>query len=254
MCTVTWWLAPDGKGYEVFFNRDELRTRGPATPPTLAEKNGVPYLAPKDADFGGTWLLINAHGVTLGLVNHYPLEPKNPPSRPISRGLLARDLADCADLANLRERLTQLKLRRYGAFFLFACARAEKPRKWTWDTKTLLEDPAADPLPFLTSSSFRTEDVRRHRRDYFAKNWAAKNQLDPANLWQFHLWHDADKSAFGVLMDRGDARTVSFSHITVGRGLEAVFAYQARNADGTLAEPATQRLPLLAQPTPATAQ
>ncbi len=70
MCTVTWLQNADG--YEVFCNRDELKTRKPALPPAYAERNGVRYLAPIDLDGGGSWFGVNEFGVTLCLVNHYP--------------------------------------------------------------------------------------------------------------------------------------------------------------------------------------
>jgi hypothetical protein len=54
MCTVSWWREPDS--YTVFFNRDELKTRSRALPPTIQQQNGVRYIAPTDADGGGTWL------------------------------------------------------------------------------------------------------------------------------------------------------------------------------------------------------
>jgi len=250
MCTITWWLAPDGAGYEVFFNRDERRTRQPAAPPSLARRLEVDYLAPTDADFRGTWLLVNNHGLTLAFINHYPANPK-PSQKPArSRGMLARDLADAASIAEVRARLAQVKLGHYGAFFIFVFERGQKPVKWTWDTRNLLENPAAEPLPFFTSSSFRSEDIRRHRRKFFAENWAQKNRLDSAGLAEFHLQTEPARPAFGVLMDRADARTVSFSHITVGPGQEVVFSYQARSpANGSLFEsPLTWHLPLTAQP------
>ncbi len=237
MCTITWWLDPDGAGYEVFFNRDERRSRQPALPPNAARRLEVNYLAPTDADFRGTWILVNAHGLTVAMINHYPADPKTPQKPARSRGMLTRDLADSASIAEVRERLAKAKLQHYGAFNLFVFEPGEKPVKWTWDTRALLEDPAAEPLPFFTSSSFRSEDIRRQRRELFAKNWAAKNQLTPAGLAQFHLHREPERPAFGVLMDRSEARTVSVSHITVSPGGEAVFSYQVRvEGDGALLE------------------
>jgi hypothetical protein len=194
---------------------------------------------------------VNDRGVTLGLINHYPADPQTPAPPARSRGLLARDLADAASIAEVRERMAKAPLRHYSAFFLFAFERGQPTAKWTWDTRNLLEDPAADPLPFFTSSSFRGEDVRRYRRQLFSENFAAKGRLDPTSLAEFHLQYNTGRPAFGVLMDRPNARTVSVSHLVVGPGGEAVFEYQARlPEDGTLPEaPVVMRLPLVA-PTP----
>lgn len=248
MCTLTWWLAPDGAGYEVFFNRDERRSRGAAQPPSPEKNETVVYLAPTDADFGGTWLLVNAHGLTLALINHYPANPQKPKTPSRSRGLLLRDLADCTSIVQVRERLAATEMARFSAFFLFAFERGQKPRKWTWDTRTLLEDPASDPLPFFTSSSFRSEDIRRHRRKLFADNWATHGPLTPDKLALFHQQPEPSRPAFGILMDRPDARTVSYSHLTVGPNSSAVFEYHPRSsADGApLEAPQISHLPLLA--------
>lgn len=70
MCTVTW--TRTSGGYHLFMNRDELWTRGVAEGPALREGGAVRYLAPIDSDAGGTWIGVNAYGVTLCLLNHYP--------------------------------------------------------------------------------------------------------------------------------------------------------------------------------------
>ena len=67
MCTLTWRTA--GGGYEVFFNRDERRTRPPARPPAVHRAAGVSYVSPIDAEAGGTWLAVNELGTTLALEN-----------------------------------------------------------------------------------------------------------------------------------------------------------------------------------------
>ena len=55
MCTLSWWQHE--LSYGVIFNRDESRTRSPAQPARLRERQNVSYLSPRDPDGGGTWLL-----------------------------------------------------------------------------------------------------------------------------------------------------------------------------------------------------
>lgn len=69
MCTVTWLI--DAEGYTVFFNRDELKTRSHARPPTIRKQNGVNFIAPLDLDGGGTWIGVNEFGVTCSVLNNY---------------------------------------------------------------------------------------------------------------------------------------------------------------------------------------
>src|SRR4051812_23577255 len=66
MCTVTFY--PDGKNYLVAMNRDELFTRGPATPPTLHQYESTMAMHPTDAE-GGTWIGVNDAGVGFALLN-----------------------------------------------------------------------------------------------------------------------------------------------------------------------------------------
>jgi hypothetical protein len=246
MCTVTWWLAPDAGRYEIFFNRDELRSRGLAGPPVLSDQKGVSYLAPVDADHGGTWLLINAFGVTLGLVNHYPAGAAAPALPRLSRGQLLRDLADVPGASAVGDRLAKAPLNRCPSFYLVAFGLAEAPRRWRWDTHALHDESDLEPWPFLTGSSYESSAVPAHRRAIFIREWAERGRLAPADLAHFHRYREASRPAWGVLMDRPDARTVSYSHLTIGPAGEAVFAYSSRPpADGAPPAPAViARLPL----------
>ena len=70
MCTVSWVHQPGG--YHLLSNRDEKRTRGTASAPALVERGGVRFIAPIDADFGGTWIAANEFGISLCLLNGDP--------------------------------------------------------------------------------------------------------------------------------------------------------------------------------------
>ena len=60
--------------FRLFFNRDERRTRRPAIPPAVHRKGDTRFIAPRDGDFGGSWLGVNEHGVSLCLLNGYAAE------------------------------------------------------------------------------------------------------------------------------------------------------------------------------------
>ncbi|NKB23842.1 MAG: hypothetical protein GKR87_05585 [Kiritimatiellae bacterium] len=67
MCTVTW--LHDTHRYEVFFNRDEQRTRLPASPPQIRIRNHMKYMAPIDEQAGGSWIGVNEGGLTPSYVS-----------------------------------------------------------------------------------------------------------------------------------------------------------------------------------------
>lgn len=46
MCSVTWSLSDTG--YQVFFNRDEQRSRALALPPAIYDRQGVAVMMPLD--------------------------------------------------------------------------------------------------------------------------------------------------------------------------------------------------------------
>src|SRR4051812_25136028 len=87
MCTVSWSHESDG-GYQLLCNRDEKRTRKSAVAPGLRTAGGTRFIAPLDGDFGGTWIAVNEHGVSICLLNRYDTTARGW----VSRGLLVLDL------------------------------------------------------------------------------------------------------------------------------------------------------------------
>jgi uncharacterized protein with NRDE domain len=75
-------------------NREEFYARG-GEPPRLLD-GPVRAVAGLDPTAGGTWLGLNEHGVLVAVTNR---RKSQPPDRPRSRGLLARDLLGCPSAA-----------------------------------------------------------------------------------------------------------------------------------------------------------
>lgn len=213
MCTVTW-LA-EGASCEVFFNRDEQRTRLPARPPVLKQRDGLAVLAPEDGNHGGTWIGANALGLTVCILNHQP-DPFPPVPEPRkSRGWLVDSLLPAASPADVGARLAGEPMDGYGPFILVALDSGARARSWTWDGKALqltTLDPGALPL---TTSSFDPVNVRAHRRNTYERLRATWGGVSHEMLLAFHQQHDPAAGAQSVCMAREDARTVSFSHISV---------------------------------------
>ncbi|MEM8993896.1 MAG: NRDE family protein [Acidobacteriota bacterium] len=223
MCTVSWCSAEDG-GYELFFNRDELRSRRPALPPRRIERDGVEILTPVDADAGGSWLTSNAYGVTVALLNRYgvkaPAKPDLTPRR--SRGQLVLDLASGAGRFQVTERLRRFDLGAYPPFTLLVLEVGRGPVTAAWDGRRL--DPVTAPDPPLVSSSYDVDLVTRSRLDL----WRRTVDPDDADtLAAFHRSHWPTRGAASPCMHRDDARTVSSTHLRVTAGL-----VEMRYADG----------------------
>jgi hypothetical protein len=190
MCTVTW--TRDGKEYELFMNRDELHSRGSASPPEVRRRKGVKVIAPIDADGGGTWIAANEWGLTICLLNHYPDagEPlvressgdrrssgddvgsysnrrrageglptpfARESGRRKSRGLLVLELSSAASCTEVTRALGTAGLHDYRPFLLLAVGPRCGPTLHRWDGETLLL--IDDPIPPVATSSFDTRRV-----------------------------------------------------------------------------------------------
>ena len=210
-------------GYELFFNRDERATRRSADPPRIEVQGDVRYLAPRDAEAGGTWLAANEHGLTLGLLNG----PERGAARTApTRGGIVRGLADAPDLLRLERRLRALELGPFRPFLLLALAPSGHGLVAGWQDGALDVEHDVDRRMPLVSSAFDAEEVQRGRAALFG---VMREELG-ADSSELHLrYHESHRPARGprsICMHRADAQTVSFSWIRVEPGAVS-FRYSA---------------------------
>jgi len=206
VCTASWLIRPDG--YDLLFNRDELRTRPIALPPRRGERNGMRFLAPVDRQGGGTWITVNEVGLCLFLLNRRPdREPRAPQA---SRGLIPLELVDASEVGEIGRRTATLDLGRYRPFTLGAIAPGGPPAVYAWTGEAL---ESADGTPPLVSSSVGDESLFAERRATYPKG-----ALSLRKLLAYQRSHGSGPSAASVCMHREDAQTVSFSHVQVTAG------------------------------------
>ncbi|MCP5537123.1 MAG: NRDE family protein [Akkermansiaceae bacterium] len=205
MCTMTWWR--DENGYEVFFNRDELKTRCRALPPALrVADNGTRFLAPADPDAGGTWMLVNESGLTVCLLNRWhETAARNTTKR--SRGRLVLDFAGARHAVEVIKKLRNTDCASYKAFTLVAIDRHDLLVE-AWDGKTMSSEIPQAPL---TSSSYRYQEVRQSR----CERYRELEIIHPDTLRDYQSGKDPP-TAYTVRMNRPDAQTWSRSHVVVG--------------------------------------
>lgn len=207
MCSLTW--HRHSAGYEVFFNRDEKKTRGRATPPAQGNLNGVRHLCPRDADGGGTWLLANEHGLTLALLNYWETDGNTVVNR-LSRGRLLTDLlADQKQAADAIALLQKTPLIRYGGFTLvaFDLDQTHAPLVALWNGSKLIHSEAQMPV---CSSSYQPNEVIMARQ----RSFESLTDCELETLWRWHCQED-HPTAYTTRMNRPDAQTWSISHIAV---------------------------------------
>ncbi|MGE0883986.1 MAG: NRDE family protein [Blastocatellales bacterium] len=212
MCTVSW--IHGANGYELFCNRDELLTRKPASPPRTLKVGGVQIIAPRDGDFGGSWISANEFGLSLSLLNLYNSGVRQAGSF-ISRGLLLMSLSESRSQDQLIERIAVKRMNQFQPFTLLAMEPGKAALIVTWDGNQCLTarcDEMNDPL---TSSSFDSARVIEVRKENFRRLANSSGTIDSRILQAFHSSHEPAAGAYSTCMHREDAATVSLSHIKV---------------------------------------
>ena len=217
MCTLTWLRREDG--YDLFFNRDELATRGPALAPRRERIGDTEVLAPTDSDAGGTWVAANSHGVSLGLLNGRSAYGPSPDFD--SRGGLLRSLAHLGSTEEVFRALPPLAS--YRAFSLVVAEPGRELQLAEWDEGHLRTRTIADGERPLTSSSLDSEGVRESRARALAE-MVGSREPTVAELERFHASHVPERGAFSPCMHREDGGTVSYTHVHVDSG-EVTLAY-----------------------------
>ena len=117
MCTVSV-IAQPGL-LRLVSNRDELRSRPMAFPPTIATSGKVSVLAPTDSASGGTWIACNDLGLAVALLNvNTPEADSCVPPR--SRGGIVPSLICYRTLDEVTAAAAALDTRLYAPFRLVA--------------------------------------------------------------------------------------------------------------------------------------
>ncbi|MCZ6675035.1 MAG: NRDE family protein [Verrucomicrobia bacterium] len=227
MCTVSWYSQLNE--YTLFFNRDESRNRQPGLPPKIGTSEETQYICPLDPEGGGTWLLVNEHGLTLGLLNYYEKQIHYQPGIRQTRGELPLKFASSKDLPEVEAVFDKLDLAPYPPLHFLAVDCSGTALLLTWDGQTIIVSyPNWVDLP-ITTSSFETSRVVKGRKALFVEEVALANDQVQA-MERFHTGTRPEPDAYSVLMARPDAKTVSVSRIDV-TDTEVRMRYQARPDD-----------------------
>lgn len=207
---MTWFVKEDG--YELFFNRDERKSRRRAQLPTSQVDGGVQYLSPTDADAGGTWIAVNQFGVTVCLLNHYQFEQIETYKKWTSRGEMVRRFAVTTSLAEAQALFDSLDLDEYRAFRMFIIDHKSGNRLCVWDGHSArVERDVSTPK---SSSSVDAKHVKSVRKNLFA-NLNLASSKSSKDYIDYHASHLPARSKESVCMHRDDANTVSLSHVSV---------------------------------------
>lgn len=212
MCTITFW--PRTNGYCVGMNRDEQRTRVAGLPVRRYESPSGPALYPSEPG-GGTWVSVNAHGVTLGLVNSYGI-PRVPPATPTSRGKIIEGACTARSRAEVEAVLQSLPLSSIRPFRLIGIfPHPGEVWEWRWDLQRLDELRCGWSPGQWISSSVNEPKAQQSRTVVFRGRCARPDAGTVQWLRALHGSHAPLLGAFSTCMHRQDAVTVSYTEIEV---------------------------------------
>lgn len=217
MCTVTIIPRLDPQsaraGFRLGCNRDELRTRPPATHPRTHRIGQRDVLMPVDPQSCGTWIAVNDAGLVATLLNVNARDYRDADhDAPRSRGLVVPALMHAADSGAALDALKQLRPADYSPFRL-VIADNEHTAEVVGDGESFdVRRHALSDAPLMwTSSGLGDHLVEQPRRELFEK-WFGDDPSKWAELQDaFHRHFWPDRPHLSVCMNRPDARTVSYS-------------------------------------------
>jgi len=207
VCTLT--LLQTDTGYVVTMNRDEHRDRFEGGM-TLKHGEQGSYCYPLDPEGGGTWIAMNAYGVTVALLNRY-LTPTI--DKAISRGKLVSGAISLGSYKNVCDHIAALDWNNYNPFDCVVIDQSGQSTLFSWDRgQASMENPSTSEPFLLTSSAFRFDEVQDYRRSQFKTWWeryGTATDIDAFHLEQSELLENS-----AVLMSREDTHTKSIVQIS----------------------------------------
>lgn len=237
MCTASWLYGAEG--FQVFFNRDEKKTRGHARPPEVSMAGETACLFPTDPDGGGTWIGVNQYGLVLAVLNNYQADANHESSFSRSRGVLVRNLLSCSSGPAVRAAIENEAYQECRPFLLLVFTRGGAVELASWNGRNLAWSEPREQV--LTTSGYRPDEVAGKRLALY-RELVGREGMTPSTLEVFHRSRDPADGAGSVCMTRDDAATVSMTRIVVTPG-EAVLRY-LDGPPGTNSPEYTSRLPL----------
>jgi Transport and Golgi organisation 2 len=237
MCTVTY--IPSSDGYYLVSNRDEKHTRKKALLPLEYYLEGTAVIFPKDADAGGTWIILKENGDSLCLLNGAFTNFADAGQYTVSRGKIVLEIAAAFDM---QKAFQLLSLTETAPFTLIMINNA---RLWEcrWDGEKkyckLLDEYAAH---IWSSATLYNTEQQKLRQQWFNK-WVCENPSACLySLFHFHKNTGEGNPAIDLVMNRDDKLfTVSITGIAVNSSARLMQYIDLRNNDSTTIGFATER-------------
>jgi uncharacterized protein with NRDE domain len=217
MCTLT--ILPYNNKIFVGFNRDELRTRKTAIPPSFYVYNNIKMIYPKDANFGGTWIGANELGFLFFLLNYnqknlyknyfFNKAYKNKKSR----GLIIPELLKLESEEQIHEYIQNFDYWNYSPFrLIFFNVNNLKVLQFIYSGRGKKTRCYSIPF-FQASSGLGDQKIYPLRKKLF--NTLLQNQPSIKKQIRFHHYRNKKNPLENIFVNRKLARTVSQTFILI---------------------------------------
>jgi len=213
MCTVS--IVSHADGLRMISNRDERLDRPIACEPRVVSLRSRLAVMPTDPRGGGSWIGVNDGGLVAAVLNRYPVRRRDGGERCTTRGALVPMALGCLSIDEALRSLRAVDASQFEPFRLVLAQRREIALVVGDGCALRCATSTLDEPYMFTASSLGDFVVDGPRRRLF--DWL---MVDPSSsmsgqaLFHRHQW--ADKRDISVVMERGDAATVSRTTVDVG--------------------------------------
>ncbi len=232
MCTVTY--LPTGNGYFLTSNRDEKSTRGNALFPKEYQENNTLLIYPKDADAGGTWIVLKPNGDSLCLLNGAFTNFIDTGKYAMSRGKIMLKIASQNDLLGAFEFIDLFNI----APFTLIIVQQLKLVECRWDGKKKYITNLDNLKPHIWSSAtLYDENIQLKRKSWFNKWLEVNENFHVENIINFHKNTGDGNVENDLLMNRnGQYFTVSITSIQANSEMAQMYYFDVLKKDTILSK------------------
>ncbi|HVU94449.1 MAG TPA: NRDE family protein [Puia sp.] len=211
MCTVTY--IPSRDGFFLTSNRDESRHRSAALTPGVYSGGRHRLIYPKDADGGGSWIVLKENGAAAVLLNGAFLKHMRQPPYRVSRGVVLLEIMQAMDPL---KGMAQIDLGGIEPFTLVLFVQGNLWEcRWDGHWKHIVSLDKTHPH-IWSSATLYDERVAKEREGWFEKWLKDRKRIAPGDIVSFH--HSAGKRDIrnDLVMNRdNELYTVSVTSIVV---------------------------------------
>jgi hypothetical protein len=211
MCTVTY--IPSSTGYFLTSNRDEKHTRAHAIAPAKYNIGGADLIFPKDADAGGTWIVLKENGDSLCLLNGAFENFEAKESYGISRGKIVLNIAVSTNLIYAFMHIELLQT----APFTLIVVNDKKLFECRWDGEKKYCKALDKTATYIWSSATLYDASQQAKRENWFNTWKKNNSaVTQKEIFHFHKNTGDGNTENDLIMNRDNKYfTVSITGISV---------------------------------------